>query len=175
MVDNNQKPEEVLRMEQEDDDEEFVGLNVDSDLLELVPILFKTEPEVEVFYDGFLERIQTDKKVRKHQDNRKRMNEAFLDELLKYYDIDTINDVLNNKRITEDDKLAGGQEEKDVDKLLRKTFKNKMEFRMFITYITQFMMESNDTPVEAAAKSMKRLGKSDNDILAITSVIDKIF
>lgn len=168
------KPEEVIRMEQEED-EEFVGLNVDTELLELVHVLFKTEPEVEVFYDGFLERIQTDKKVRKHQDNRKRMNKAFIDELLKYHDIDTINNALNNKSINEDIELAEGQEEKDVDKLLRKTFRNKMEFRMFITYISQYMMEENDTPVEAAAKSMKRLGKSDNDILAITSVIDKIF
>ena len=45
------KPDEVIRMEQEDEDEEFVGLNVDSQLLELVPKLFKTEPEVEVFYE----------------------------------------------------------------------------------------------------------------------------
>ena len=169
------KPEEVIRMEEEDDDEEFVGLNVDSQLLELVPKLFKTEPEVEVFYDGFLERIQTDKKLRKHQDNRKRMNQAFLDELLKYYDLDTINAVLNNKSKEEEVELASGADEKEVDRILRKTFKNKREFRMFITYISQFMMENNDTPVEAAAKSMRRLGKSDNDTLAITSIIDKIF
>lgn len=169
------KPEEVIRMEQEDEDEEFVGLNVDSELLELVPKLFKTEPEVEVFYDGFLERIQTDKKLRKHQDNRKRMNKAFLDELLKYFDLDTINDVLNNKSKNDEVELASGTDEKEVDKILRKTFKNKMEFRMFITYISQFMMENNDTPVEAAAKSMRRLGKSDSDTLAITSIIDKIY
>lgn len=169
------KPEEVIRMEQEDEDEEFVGLNVDGKLLELVPKLFKTEPEVEVFYDGFLERIQLDKKLRKHQNNRKRMNQAFLDELLKYFDLDTINDVLNNKSKNEEVELASGTDEKEVDKILRKTFKNKMEFRMFITYISQFMMENNDTPVEAAAKSMRRLGKSDNDTLAITSIIDKIF
>jgi hypothetical protein len=37
------------------------------------------------------------------------------------------------------------------------------------------MMENNDTPVEAAAKSMRRLGKDDSDTLAITSIIDKIF
>ena len=47
------KPEEVKKMEQEDD-EEFVGLNVDTNLLDVVQVLFKTEPEVEVFYDGFL-------------------------------------------------------------------------------------------------------------------------
>ncbi|RAP52343.1 MAG: hypothetical protein BZ133_01455 [Methanosphaera sp. SHI613] len=169
------KPEEVIRMEQEDEDEEFVGLNVDSQLLELVPKLFKTEPEVEVFYDGFLERIQMDKKLRKHQENRKRMNQAFLDELLKYYDIDTINDVLNDKSKNNEVELASGADEKEVDRILRKTFKNKREFRMFITYISQFMMENNDTPVEAAAKSMRRLGKDDSDTLAITSIIDKIF
>ena len=168
------KPEEVIRMEEEED-EEFVGLNVDTELLELVPKLFKTEPEVEVFYDGFLERVQLDKKLRKHQDNRKRMNQAFLDELLKYYDLDTINDVLNNKSKNDDVQLASGADEKEVDRILRKTFKNKREFRMFITYISQFMMENNDTPVEAAAKSMQRLGKSDNDTLRITSIIDKIF
>ena len=66
------KPEEVKKMEQEDD-EEFVGLNVDTNLLDVVQVLFKTEPEVEVFYDGFLERMQSDKKIRKHTDNRKRM------------------------------------------------------------------------------------------------------
>ncbi|MDO5826169.1 MAG: hypothetical protein BZ137_01865 [Methanosphaera sp. rholeuAM130] len=169
------KPDEVIRMEQEDEDEEFVGLNVDSQLLELVPKLFKTEPEVEVFYDGFLERIQLDKKLRKHQKNRKRMNQAFLDELLKYHDLDTINDVLNDKSKNDEVELASGADEKEVDRILRKTFKNKMEFRMFITYVTQFMMENKDTPVEAAAKSMRRLGKSDNDTLAITSIIDKIF
>ena len=61
------KPEEVKRMEEEED-EEFVGLNVDTNLLETVQILFKTEPEVEVFYDSFLERMQSDKKLRKHTD-----------------------------------------------------------------------------------------------------------
>ena len=167
------KPEEVKRMEEEED-EEFVGLNVDENLLEIVQVLFKTEPEVEVFYDGFLERMQSDKKLRKHTDDRKRMNKAFLDELLKYHDVDTINDALNGIDKS-DDSLVMGDEEKDVDKILRKTFSNKMEFRMFMTYISQFMMENNDTPVEAAAKAMKRLGKSDNDILQITSVIDKIF
>ncbi len=166
------KPEEVKRMEEEED-EEFVGLNVDTNLLEVVQILFKTEPEVEVFYDGFLERIQSDKKLRKHQDDRKRMNSAFLDELLKYHDLDTINDAING--ISRDDELVLGEEEKDVNKILRKTFKNKMEFRMFMTYISQFMMENKDTPVEAAAKSMKLLGKSDHEILQITNVIDKIF
>ncbi len=166
------KPEEVKRMEEEED-EEFVGLNVDTNLLEIVQVLFKTEPEVEVFYDGFLERINLDKKLRKHTDDRKRMNSAFLDELLKYHDLDTINDALNG--LAGDDELVSMEEEKDVNKVLRKTFKNKMEFRMFMTYISQFMMEDKDTPVEAAAKSMKRLGKSDADILKITSVIDKIF
>lgn len=58
------KPDEVKRMEEEED-EEFVGLNVDTNLLEVVQILFKTEPEVEVFYDGFLDRIQSDKRLRK--------------------------------------------------------------------------------------------------------------
>ena len=166
------KPEEVKCMEEEED-EEFVGLNVDTNLLEIVQVLFKTEPEVEVFYDGFLERINLDKKLRKHTDDRKRMNSAFLDELLKYHDLDTINDALNG--LAGDDELVSMEEEKDVNKVLRKTFKNKMEFRMFMTYISQFMMEDKDTPVEAAAKSMKRLGKSDADILKITSVIDKIF
>lgn len=165
------KPEEVKRMEEEED-EEFVGLNVDSNLLEAVQVLFKTEPEVEVFYDSFLERMQADKKLRKHTDNRKRMNAAFLDELLKYHDIDTINAALDG--VSTDDVVIG-DEEKDVDKILRQTFKNKMEFRMFMTYISQFMMEEKDSPVEAAAKSMKRLGKSDNDILQITSIIDKVF
>jgi hypothetical protein len=116
-----------------------------------------------------------DKKLRKHQENRKRMNQAFLDELLKYYDIDTINDVLNDKSKNNEVELASGADEKEVDRILRKTFKNKREFRMFITYISQFMMENNDTPVEAAAKSMRRLGKDDSDTLAITSIIDKIF
>lgn len=166
------KPEEVKRMEEEDD-EEFVGLNVDENLLQVVQILFKTEPEVEVFYDGFLERMELDKKIRKHKDNRKRMNEAFLDELLKYHDLDTINNALNG--MDNDDEFVTVEEEKEIDKLLRKTFSSKTEFRMFITYVTQFMMEDNDTPVEATAKSMKRLGKSDNDVLKITSVIDKIF
>ena len=165
------KPEEVKHMEQEED-EEFVGLNVDEKLLEVVQILFKTESEVEVFYDGFLERMCSDKKIRKHTDNRKHMNEAFLDELLKYHDLDTINNALNSMN---DNDFATIEEEKEIDKLLRKTFSSKIEFRMFITYVTQFMMENNDTPVEAAAKSMKRLGKSDNDVLKITSVIDKIF
>ena len=81
------KPDEVKRMEEEED-EEFVGLNVDTNLLEVVQILFKTEPEVEVFYDGFLDRIQSDKRLRKNTDDRKRMNSAFLDELLKYHDLD---------------------------------------------------------------------------------------
>lgn len=166
------KPEEVKRMEEEED-EEFVGLNVDTNLLEVVQVLFKTEPEVEVFYDGFLERIQSDKRLRKNQDDRKRMNSAFLDELLKYHDLDTINNAING--VSRDDELVSGQDEKDVDKILRKTFKNKFEFRMFMTYISQFMMEEKDTPVEAAAKSMKRLGKSDYEILQITNVIDKIF
>ncbi len=166
------KPEEVKRMEEEED-EEFVGLNVDSNLLEVVQILFKTEPEVEVFYDGFLERMQNDKKLRKRTDDRKTMNSAFLDELLKYHDLDTINDALNG--VSKEDDLVLGDEEKDVDKILRKTFKNKMEFRMFMSYISQYMMEEKDSPVEAAAKSMKRLGKSDNEVLQITSVIDKIF
>ena len=165
-------PEEVKRMEEEED-EEFVGLNVDSNLLEVVQILFKTEPEVEVFYDGFLERMQNDKKLRKRTDDRKTMNSAFLDELLKYHDLDTINDALNG--VSKEDDLVLGDEEKDVDKILRKTFKNKMEFRMFMSYISQYMMEEKDSPVEAAAKSMKRLGKSDNEVLQITSVIDKIF
>lgn len=166
------KPEEVKRMEEEED-EEFVGLNVDSNLLEVVQILFKTEPEVEVFYDGFLERMQNDKKLRKRTDDRKTMNSAFLDELLKYHDLDTINNALNG--VSKEDDLVLGDEEKDVDKILRKTFKNKMEFRMFMSYISQYMMEEKDSPVEAAAKSMKRLGKSDNEVLQITSVIDKIF
>ena len=166
------KPEEVKKMEQEDD-EEFVGLNVDTNLLDVVQVLFKTEPEVEVFYDGFLERMQSDKKIRKHTDNRKRMNEAFLDEILKYHDLDTINKELNGMR--DENNFATVEEEKDIDELLRKTFSSKMEFRMFITYVSQYMMEEHDTPVEAAAKSMKRLGKSDNDVLKITSVIDKIF
>ncbi len=166
------KPEEVKRMEEEED-EEFVGLNVDSNLLEVVQVLFKTEPEVEVFYDGFLERVESDKKLRKHTDDRKRMNSAFIDELLKYHDLDTINDAING--VSRDDEMVMGDEERDVDKILRKTFKNKLEFRMFMTYISQFMMEEKDSPVEAAAKSMKILGKSDNEILAITSVIDKIF
>lgn len=166
------KPEEVRRMEEEED-EEFVGLNVDSNLLEVVQVLFKTEPEVEVFYDGFLERVESDKKLRKHTDDRKRMNSAFLDELLKYHDLDTINNAING--VSRDDEMVMGDEEKEVNKILRKTFKNKMEFRMFMTYISQFMMEDNDSPVEAAAKSMKLLGKSDNETLAITSIIDKIF
>ena len=166
------KPEEVKRMEEEED-EEFVGLNVDSNLLEVVQILFKTEPEVEVFYDGFLERMQNDNKLRKRTDDRKTMNSAFLDELLKYHDLDTINDALNG--VSKEDDLVLGDEEKDVDKILRKTFKNKMEFRMFMSYISQYMMEEKDSPVEAAAKSMKRLGKSDNEVRQITSVIDKIF
>ncbi len=167
------KPEEIIQMEQEDDDEEFVGLNVDSNLLEIVPILFKTEPEVEVFYDNFLERVQLDKKLRKNQDDRKKMNQAFIDELLKYHDIDVINDALNG--MSSDEATLAEEEEKDVDRVLRKVFSNKMEFRMFMTYISQYMMESGDTPVEAAAKSMKRLGKEDNDILKVTSVIDKVF
>jgi hypothetical protein len=166
------KPEEVKRMEEEED-EEFVGLNVDTNLLEVVQKLFKTEPEVEIFYDGFLERIQNDKKLRKHTDDRKRMNSAFLDELLKYHGLDTINNAING--ISRNDELVSGEEEKNVDKIIRKTFKNKMEFRMFMTYISQFMMENKDSPVEAAAKSMKRLGKSDHEILQITNVIDKIF
>lgn len=168
-----EKPEAIKRLEEEDDDEEFVGLNVDSNLLEAVQVLFKTEPEVEVFYDAFLERLQTDKKLRKHTDDRKRMNSAFLDELLKYHDLDTINAALDGVR--KDDDIVMGEDEKDVDKILRKTFKNKMEFRMFMTYISQFMMEEKDSPVEAAAKSMKRLGKSDKDTLQITSIIDKVF
>lgn len=166
------KPEEVKRMEEEED-EEFVGLNVDTNLLDVVQILFKTEPEVEVFYDGFLDRIQNDKRLRKNTDDRKRMNSAFLDELLKYHDLDTINNAING--VSSEDDLVFGDEEKDVNKILRKTFSNKMEFRMFMTYISQFMMEDKDSPVEAAAKSMKRLGKSDKDTLLITSVIDKIF
>lgn len=166
------KPEEVKRMEEEED-EEFVGLNVDTNLLEVVQVLFKTEPEVEVFYDGFLERVQNDKRLRKHTDDRKRMNSAFLDELLKYHDLDTINNAING--VSGEDNLVVGSEEKDVDKVLRKTFSNKMEFRMFMTYISQYMMEEKDSPVEAAAKSMKRLGKSDKEILQITSIIDKIF
>ena len=168
------KPEEVRRMEEEDEDEEFVGLNIEQNPLEVVQKLFKTEPEVEVFYDDFLERVHNDKKLRKHQDDRRRMNEAFLDELLKYHDLDTINNALNNVEVDTDGDVVD-DEIKYVDKLLRKTFKDKMEFRMFMTYISQFMMESNDTPVEAAAKSMKRLGKADNEILKVTSVIDKIF
>ena len=166
------KPDEVKRMEEEED-EEFVGLNVDTNLLEVVQILFKTEPEVKVFYDGFLDRIQSDKRLRKNTDDRKRMNSAFLDELLKYHDLDTINDAING--VSREDELVMGQDEKDVDKVLRKTFKNKMEFRMFMTYISQYMMDEKNTPVEAAAKSMKRLGKSDHEILQITNVIDKIF
>lgn len=166
------KPDEIKRMEEEED-EEFVGLNVDTNLLEVVQILFKTEPEVEVFYDGFLDRIQSDKRLRKNTDDRKRMNSAFLDELLKYHDLDTINNAING--VSREDELVMGQDEKDVDKVLRKTFKNKMEFRMFMTYISQFMMDEKNTPVEAAAKSMKRLGKSDHEILQITNVIDKIF
>lgn len=102
------------------------------------------------------------------------MNKAFIDELLKYHDIDTINNALNGIS-SDDEELISIEDEKDVNKIIRKTFKNKMEFRMFMTYISQFMMEDNDSPVEAAAKSMKRLGKSDSDILQITSVIDKIF
>ena len=166
------KPEEVKRMEEEED-EEFVGLNVDTNLLEVVQVLFKTEPEVEVFYDGFLDRVQNDKRLRKNTDDRKRMNSAFLDELLKYHDLDTINNALNG--VSSEENLVIGEEEKDVDRILRKTFSNKMEFRMFMTYISQFMMEDKDSPVEAAAKSMKRLGKSDKETLQITSVIDKIF
>ncbi|WP_455645518.1 hypothetical protein [Methanosphaera sp.] len=168
------KPEEVKRMEEEED-EEFVGLNVETSLLDAVQKLFKTEPEVEVFYDGFLERIQNDKRLRKNTDDRRRMNEAFLDELLKYHDLDTINNAINDVSVNDDSNLVEGDAEKDVDKLLRKTFKDKMEFRMFMTYISQYMMELGDSPVEACAKSMKRLGKSDADILKITSVIDKIF
>ena len=166
------KPEEVKRMEDEED-EEFVGLNVDTSLLEVVQVLFKTEPEVEVFYDGFIERIESDKRLRKNQGNRQRMNQAFIDELLKYHDIDTINNALNNNSV--EDNLVSGEDEKNVDKLLRKTFKNKTEFRMFMTHISQYMMENGDSPVEAAAKAMKVMGKSDAEILAITSVIDKVF
>lgn len=170
------KPEEIRRLEEEDEDEEFVGLNVDQNLLEIVQVLFKTEPEVEVFYDGFLERMQNDKKLRKHTDNRKRMNQAFLDELLKYHDLDTINNALNGEDKKDTDfTLEDKEEVEDVDKILRKTFKTKIEFRMFMTYISQYMMELNDTPVEAAAKAMKRLGKTDNEILTITSIIDKVF
>lgn len=170
-----QKPDEVIKMEQEGDDEEFVGLNIDPRLLEIVPKLFVRESEVEVFYDEFLKNVESTKKLRKNKDNRSRMNEAFLNELLKYHDIDTINAVLNDEEIKEDVELLDEDEEKDVDKLLRKTFKNKIEFRTFMTYISQFMMENKDSPVEASAKAMKMLGKSDSEILKITSVIDKIF
>ncbi len=167
------KPEEIRKLEEEDEDEEFVGLNIDTNLLEIVPILFKTEPEVEVFYDNFLERVELNKKLRKHKNDRKRMNQAFLDELLKYHDVDAINDALNGNSSSED--TVDADQEKDVDKILRKVFSNKMEFRMFMTYISQYMMELGDSPVEAAAKSMKRLGKSDTEILQVTSVIDKVF
>lgn len=43
------KPDEIRRMEEEDEDEEFVALNVDQNLLDIVQVLFKTEPEVEIF------------------------------------------------------------------------------------------------------------------------------
>ena len=107
---------------------------------------------------------------------------SVLEHLSKHYKIAlasssrlyTINNALNNVEVDTDGDVVD-DEIKYVDKLLRKTFKDKMEFRMFMTYISQFMMESNDTPVEAAAKSMKRLGKADNEILRVTSVIDKIF
>ncbi|WP_143741334.1 hypothetical protein [Methanosphaera sp. WGK6] len=168
------KPEEVRKMEEEED-EEFIGLNVETTLLDAVQKLFKTEPEVEVFYDGFLERVQNDKRLRKNKNNRRLMNEAFLDELLKYHELDKINNAINNVSVSDESNLVEGDDEKDVDKLLRKTFKDKMEFRMFMTYISQYMMELGDSPVEACAKSMKRLGKSDADILKITSVINKIF
>ena len=55
------KPEAIIKMEQEDEDEEFIGLNVDSKLLKIVPIIFKRESEVTAFYDGFLETIQNTK------------------------------------------------------------------------------------------------------------------
>lgn len=167
------KPEEVKRMEEEDEDEEFVGLNVDSNLLEIVPVLFKSESEVELFYDGFIEKVHDNKRLRKHQDNRKLMNEAFLEELLKYYDVDVINDAING--ITHEEPTMDADNERDADRVLRNVFSNKNEFRMFMTHISQYMMECNDTPVEAAAKSMKRLDKSDTDILKVTSIIDKIF
>ncbi|OED29726.1 hypothetical protein NL43_06545 [Methanosphaera sp. WGK6] len=160
---------------EEEEDEEFIGLNVETTLLDAVQKLFKTEPEVEVFYDGFLERVQNDKRLRKNKNNRRLMNEAFLDELLKYHELDKINNAINNVSVSDESNLVEGDDEKDVDKLLRKTFKDKMEFRMFMTYISQYMMELGDSPVEACAKSMKRLGKSDADILKITSVINKIF
>ncbi|WP_304125546.1 hypothetical protein [Methanosphaera cuniculi] len=168
------KPEAIRRMEEEDEDEEFIGLNVDSKLLKIVPIIFKRESEVTAFYDGFLETIQNTKVLRKSQNNRARMNEAFLNELLKYHDIDYINAVLNDEQLPEEE-LLDPDEEKDVDKLLRKTFKTRDEFRMFMAYISQSMMEQHDTPVEAAAKAMKRLGKTDTEILKVTSVIDKVF
>lgn len=167
------KPEEVKRMEEEED-EEFIGLNIDSKLLEIVPKIFKTEPEVEVFYEGFLDKIQNTKVLRKNQNNRQRMNEAFLDELLKYHDLEYINSVLNDEQVPEEN-ILDAEDEKNVDKLLRKTFKNKTEFHMFMTHISQYMMENKATPVEAAAMAMQRLGKSDTEILKITSVIDKIF
>lgn len=167
------KPEEVRRMEEEED-EEFVGLNIDSKLLEIVPKIFTRESEVTVFYEGFLETIQNTKVLRKNQNNRARMNEAFLNELLKYHDIDYINAILNDEKVPEEEMLDP-DEEKDVDKLLRKTFRTRDEFRMFMAYISQNMMEGKDSPVEAAAKAMKRLGKTDTEILKITSVIDKVF
>ena len=69
----------------EEEDEEFVEMNISPKLLEIVPVLFKTEPEVTVFYDGFIEKVESNKHLRKNEDNREIMDKAFLDELLKYH------------------------------------------------------------------------------------------
>ena len=144
-----------------------------NDMRTLLSVIASFILGISLLFFTFFYCIQSDKRLRKNTDDRKRMNSAFLDELLKYHDLDTINDAING--VSREDELVMGQDEKDVDKVLRKTFKNKMEFRMFMTYISQFMMDEKNTPVEAAAKSMKRLGKSDHEILQITNVIDKIF
>ena len=157
----------------EEEDEEFVEMNISPKLLEIVPVLFKTEPEVTVFYDGFIEKVESNKHLRKNEDNREIMDKALLDELLKYYTIDEINDALEGKTKDTDTDIDK-DEEAHIDEVIRKTFKDKMEFRMFVSLVTQYIMEYDESPISAAAKSMQQLGKSDNDILAITSIINDI-
>ncbi len=173
------KPEAIRKLEEEDEDEEFVGLNVDQTLLESVQILFKTEPEVEIFYDGLLERFENNKRLRKNPDNREENNKQFLDELLKYHTIEEINQVITSIKQPELKKQKNtnktSKDEQNIDKILKETFNKPNEFKEFIALVSQNMMENNDSPVSATAKAMKKLNKTDEETLKVTEIIDKIF
>ncbi|MDO5850927.1 MAG: hypothetical protein Q4Q23_00380 [Methanobacteriaceae archaeon] len=160
---------------EEEDPEDYISINADHALLKSVQILFKSESEVEVFYNGLLKSINHNKKLKKDPDNREETNKVLLNELLKYFKIDKINTVVRAVKENKKIEKVVTKEEKETEKILKKVFPDNNEFKKFITLSTRYMMENKEEPLQATVKSMINLGKTKSQILEITSILDKLF